>query len=114
MPCQLSSSGPAQQSRIRGTYPKGASAGRYFIVVRINGENSVAGEFTIPADSGGGSFTLALSLAAGTYLLGGDGSSEGDICVYSSKYRPESGVWSLVRIDEALTESLNLADRENQ
>lgn len=109
MPFPITSAGPNQPISLYGCYGRGTAAGRYFVSVRSSGQPQVIGHFTVVQSSGGGTFVVTASLAAGTYALGGSGSTDGDISVYSATFDANNGNWAPSALDHTITGSLKAA-----
>ena len=52
---------------------------------------------------------MTAPLAAGDYALGGSGSMDGDISVYSSTFDANNGNWTPSGVDHTITGSLKAA-----
>jgi hypothetical protein len=96
-----------QPVTIYGSYACGTEAGRYFVAVWRDRKPEVIGQFTVPAGHKGGTFAKRAFLSPGAYTVGGDGSTDGDICVYSAKFDPAGGSWALNGVDRVMTASLS-------
>jgi hypothetical protein len=109
MTSPITSPGPNRPIALYGSYGRGTAAGQYFVAVQINGQPQVIGRFTVVQNSGGGTFVVTAPLAAGDYALGGSGSMDGDISVYSSTFDANNGNWTPSGVDHTITGSLKAA-----
>lgn len=109
MPFPITSAGANQPISLYGSYGRGTVAGQYFVAVRISGKPQVIGRFTVVENSGGGTFVVTASLAAGAFALGGSGSEDGDISVYNATFDANNGIWTPSGVDHTITGSLKAA-----
>jgi hypothetical protein len=107
MPVLLTSA-TDQPVTIYGSYPSGTQPGRYFLAVRRDGRPEVIDQFTVPGgDHQGGTFAKRAFLSPGTYAVGGDGNTDGDVSVYTATFDPARGTWTLNSVDRAITATLS-------
>ena len=107
MPFLLTLGAADQPVTIYGSYASGTQAGRYFVAVLRDRKPEVIGQFTVPVGHKGGTFAKRAVLSPGAYTVGGDGISDGDICVCSAKFDPADGSWALSGVDRVLTANLS-------
>jgi hypothetical protein len=107
MPVLLTSAATNQLVTIYGSYASGTRAGRYFVAVRRDGKPEVIGQFTVPEAHQGGTFVKRAFLSPGAYTVGGSGNTDGDISVYTGKFDPARGTWTLNSVDRAITATLS-------
>jgi hypothetical protein len=98
----LTSPGPAAPVTVYGSYPSGTAPGQYFIVLERDGQPTVIGQFTVVQNATGGTFSVTVSLPAGTYNLGALGAANG-VAVYNAVFEPDKGNWSLAGPNTAIT-----------
>jgi hypothetical protein len=107
MPVLLTSAATDQPVTIYGSYAGDTQAGRYFVAVRRGGTPEVIGQFTVTAGHQGGTFVKRVFLSPGAYSVGGSGDTDGDISVYTAKFDPARGTWTLNGVDRAVTATLS-------
>ncbi len=95
----ITSSGPADQIIIYGTYAAGTAAGTYFITANIGGNEEVIGSFTVVSSSAGGTYSVTVSLPAGTYTLNSSGPN--GIEIQDASFTTLNGTWTLTGEDTA-------------
>ena len=67
----ITSTGPTEAILVDGAWDSSASGGEYFVVLDTVLDPEAIGSFMVPDSTNGGTFSISVSLATGSYDLGG-------------------------------------------